>query len=208
VANNGTHEIDMARWALGMDYPVRVTSVGGRYHYDDDWEFYDTQDVGYDFPGKKTIVWQGRSANGFPILNRGRGTSIHGTGGSIVLDRDGYLVYDPKNKVMKDVSGEEKTDALKTRGGDKMTDRHIANFIRGIRVGEKLNSPIQEGHVSSDADSSRQHRAAHRRYTEDRAQERPHSWQRRGSKALESRVRTRLGTLPLTQKRHPNQRNP
>lgn len=149
VANNGTHEIDMARWALGVDYPVRVTSVGGRHHYDDDWEFYDTQDVGYDFPGKKTIVWQGRSANGFPILNRGRGTSIHGTGGSIVLDRDGYVVHDPKNKVVKDVSGAEKTDALNTRGGDKMTDRHIKNFVDAIRVGEKLNSPIEYGHITS-----------------------------------------------------------
>ena len=149
VANNGTHEIDLARWAMGVDYPVRVTSAGGRYHYEDDWEFYDTQDVGYDFADKKTIIWQGRSANGFPILDRGRGTSIHGTEGTVVLDRDGYVVYDPKNTPVKDVSGAEKVDALDTRGGDQMTDRHVQNFIDAIRLGEKLNSPIEQGHVST-----------------------------------------------------------
>jgi len=32
ICNNGTHEIDIARLALGVDYPTRVTSTGGRYH--------------------------------------------------------------------------------------------------------------------------------------------------------------------------------
>src|SRR2546421_1727841 len=31
ILNNGTHEIDVARWALGVGYPTRGTSVGGRY---------------------------------------------------------------------------------------------------------------------------------------------------------------------------------
>src|SRR2546425_6898881 len=36
ICNNGTHEIDVCRWALGVDRCVRVTSTGGRYHFDDD----------------------------------------------------------------------------------------------------------------------------------------------------------------------------
>jgi len=89
VCNNGNHEIDVARWALGVDYPVRVVSSGGRYHFRDDWEFPDTQDVSLEFEGGKQIVWQGRSCNGFPIEGRGRGTSIHGTDGTVVMDRQG-----------------------------------------------------------------------------------------------------------------------
>ena len=36
--NNGTHEIDVARWALGVDYPHSVTSTAGRYQFKDDWQ--------------------------------------------------------------------------------------------------------------------------------------------------------------------------
>jgi predicted dehydrogenase len=148
VCNNGTHEVDVARWALDVEFPTRVTSAGGRYHFEDDWEFPDTQDAGWDFPGGKTIVWQGRSCNGFPILNRGRGTSIHGTEGTVVADRDGYAVYDLRNKEVENHVGQDRTDALDTRGGDAMTDRHIANFIAAIRTGERLNAPIAEGRKS------------------------------------------------------------
>src|SRR5437763_1515035 len=101
ILNNGTHEIDVARWALGVGYPTRVTSVGGRYHYADDWEFPDTQEVCFEFADGKTIIWQGQSCNGLTTFGRSRGTAILGTAGSVVLDRDGYTMYDLKEKVMK-----------------------------------------------------------------------------------------------------------
>jgi predicted dehydrogenase len=149
IANNGTHELDIARWALGLDYPTRATSSGGRYAFDDDWEFTDTQDASFDFGGKATIIWTGRSCNGFPVEGRGRGTSIHGTGGTVVMDRNGYEVYDEDNKLVKKRAGEEQVNGLDTRGGDRMTDRHIANFIDGVRTGAKLHSPISEGFKST-----------------------------------------------------------
>ena len=79
ICNNGTHEIDIARLALGVDHPVSVTSSGGRYHFQDDWEFPDTQDVVFEFAGGKRIVWQGQSCNGLKPFDRGRGTAIFGS---------------------------------------------------------------------------------------------------------------------------------
>ncbi len=146
--NNGTHEIDVARWALGVDFPVRVHSSGGRYHFDDDWEFYDTQVLTFDFDGEKTIQWEGKSCNPFPVVNRGRGTTIHGTEGSIVIDRDGYIVYDMDNNEVKNVTGESMSNAMDTAGGGNLTDMHIENFNAAIRSGEELHSPIDEGHKS------------------------------------------------------------
>ncbi len=148
VCNNGTHEIDVARWALGVDFPTRVNSSGGRYHYDDDWEFYDTQDVSYDFEEGKTITWEGRSCNGFPVHDRGRGTLVHGTDGTILIDRNGYVMYDQENAVVKEVKEKNLEATMDTTGGGGQTDRHMANFLDAIRDGRALRSPIDEGHKS------------------------------------------------------------
>ncbi len=145
ICNNGTHEIDVARWALGVDYPTRVTSVGGRYHFADDWEFTDTQEAGFEFEGQKAIVWQGLSCNGFATQGRSRATSVQGTGGSMVLDQDGYTVYDLQNKVVKQSVAQASGDPLATSGDDQLTALHIANFVEAVRTGVALHQPIEEG---------------------------------------------------------------
>ncbi|MFL5545666.1 MAG: Gfo/Idh/MocA family protein, partial [Gemmatimonadaceae bacterium] len=78
ICNNGTHEIDVGRWLLGVDYPTSVNSTGGRFHYDDDWQFPDQQDATFEFANGSTIVWHGQSCNGLPLYGRGRGTAILG----------------------------------------------------------------------------------------------------------------------------------
>jgi predicted dehydrogenase len=147
ICNNGTHEIDVARWALGVDYPTRVTSVGGRYHFADDWEFTDSQEAGFEFADQKAIVWQGLSCNGFTTQGRSRGTSVQGTGGSMVLDQDGYTVYDLQNKVVKESVAPPRagSDPLATSGDDLLTALHIANFVEAVRTGAALHQPIEEG---------------------------------------------------------------
>ncbi len=145
ICNNGTHEIDVARWALGVGYPTRVTSVGGRYHFADDWEFPDTQEACFEFVGGKTITWQGQSCNGLTTYGRARGTAILGTTGSVVMDRDGYTVYDLKEKVVKSSLAAQAGDGLNTHADDDMTALHIDNFVDAIRTGAALHQPIEEG---------------------------------------------------------------
>jgi predicted dehydrogenase len=144
ICNNGTHEIDVARWALGVDYPTRVSSAGGRYHFDDDWEFTDTQEVAFEFDGGKTIVWQGQSCNGVQTLGRGRGTQVLGTAGSIVLDRDGYVIYDVKGKIVREAREAAIADGLDFAGNDAHTTAHIENFANAVRTGEALRSPVSD----------------------------------------------------------------
>jgi predicted dehydrogenase len=148
ICNNGTHEIDVCRWALGVDFPSKVTSAGGRYHFDDDWECPDTQVASFEFANGATITWEGRSCNGRPIENRGRGASIHGTEGTAVIDRSGYVIYDNENnEIARRIRGEA-VDALDTRGGGSLTDLHIANFLDAIRGDAKPAAPIDGGHKS------------------------------------------------------------
>ena len=65
--NNGTHEVDVCRWALGAEYPKRVTSSGGRYQFHDDWQFYDTLVTSFEYDDKM-ISWEGKSCQGMKYL--------------------------------------------------------------------------------------------------------------------------------------------
>ncbi|AHG89161.1 oxidoreductase domain protein [Gemmatirosa kalamazoonensis] len=145
ICNNGTHEMDVARWLLGVDYPTSVVSSGTRWHFDDDWEFPDTQEATYEFAGGRSIVWHGQSCNGLPMYGRARGTAILGTAGSLVIDQDGYVFADPKDKVLRQSSAGPKGDALNVTGDDALTRVHMRNFLDAIRTGAKLNAPIADG---------------------------------------------------------------
>ena len=145
--NNGTHEVDVCRWALGVDYPKRVTSSGGRYHFKDDWQFYDTLVTSFEYDDQM-ISWEGKSCEGMKVYGRDRGSTIMGTDGSVLVDRDGYEIYDLKGKKTGESRTGIKTLSADLVGRDSMTDAHFANFIAGIRKGEKLNAPIEVGNVS------------------------------------------------------------
>jgi predicted dehydrogenase len=145
--NNGTHEVDVCRWALDVDYPQRVTATGGRYQFKDDWQFYDTLVTSFDY-GDKMISWEGKSCQGMKFYGRDRGAAIMGTTGTVVVDRDGYEIYDLNGKKTSEFKTGKNTSSSDLRGADSMTDAHFKNFIGGIRNGEKLNAPIAVGNVS------------------------------------------------------------
>jgi predicted dehydrogenase len=145
--NNGTHEVDVCRWALGVDYPTRVTSSGGRYHFKDDWQFYDTLLTSFEYDGKM-ISWEGNSCQGMKYYGRDRGSTIMGTTGTVLIDRGGYEIYDLKGNKTSEIKAGLAGSTSDLVGGDSMTDAHFANFIAAIRKGEKLNAPIATGNVA------------------------------------------------------------
>ncbi len=145
--NNGTHEIDVCRWALGVDLPKRITASGGRYAYKDDWQFYDTITTSFEYDDA-LITWDGKCCSGARTYNRDRGSLIVGTTGSVVLDRDGYEIYDNRGKKTDEFKTGKATSSTDLTGRDSMTDAHFGNFIAAIRTGEKLNQPVSSGNVA------------------------------------------------------------
>jgi predicted dehydrogenase len=148
--NNGTHDIDVARWGLRLDYPSKVNSVGGRYQFKDDWETPDTQVITYEAPGA-TIVWEGRSCNGSNNDNRSRGVIFHGENGSLHTGDNSYTIYDNENKLVKEV----KSDIVITQGlnttspGEELDALHVVNFLDNIRNDRKPFADALCGHKST-----------------------------------------------------------
>jgi len=145
--NNGTHEVDVCRWALGVDYPNSITSSGGRYHFKDDWEFYDTLVTSYEYDDKM-ITWEGYCCQGKKYFGRDRGATILGTQGSVLIDRGGYQVFNLNDKMLNEFKAEKSASSQDLLSIDSMTTKHFENLINAIRVGEKLRAPIDEANIS------------------------------------------------------------
>ncbi len=137
LGNNGVHTLDVARWGLEADFPIRVSSSGGRYRYSDDQQTPDTQVVSFDFQGRKSLTWEGISCNSFRPGGDGAEIVFHGDNGSLAISDGGYAVYDLEGKPVKEERGD---------GGDA---GHRANFLAAIRGDATPHSEIAEGHKST-----------------------------------------------------------
>lgn len=148
--NNGTHEIDLARWGLGVDYPSKVSSVGGRYRYKDDWEAYDTQIITYECEKGASVVWEGRSCNGNKVEGLDRGVIFYGEKGSLHTGHDGYTIYDLDDNVLKEVKSDIVVDGRDTSSPAASLDNvHINNFLDCVRNGDTPNADVEIGHKST-----------------------------------------------------------
>ena len=149
LGNNGTHELDVARWALQVDLPTHVATEGMKTSFvDDGWEMYDTMEATFTFDNDKTIKWDGKSRNGYPTYSSGRGTIIYGSEGTVYVDRDKYVLYDREGKVMRERTSQAKEGGLALGGGGDMSTRHVENFVNAIRGKEALQAPIADASIS------------------------------------------------------------
>lgn len=56
AGNDGVHEIDIARWGLGVEtHPTHIAAIGGKYVHDDDQEFPDTITAAFEYPGEGNV---------------------------------------------------------------------------------------------------------------------------------------------------------
>lgn len=136
LGNNGVHALDLARWGMGVDFPTRVTSSGGRYRFDDDQETPDTHLVTFEF-GPRAITWEGLSWSPHGPGGSAFGATFHGDDGTLELFDIGYRIYDMQSKLVAEQSG---------TGGDL---EHIDDFLRCVREGGRPTADIEEGHRSA-----------------------------------------------------------
>lgn len=138
LGNNGVHCLDVCRWGLQVDCPVKTVSSGGRFCYEDDQQTPDTHSAEWLFEGGKQITYQGLSCT---THAPGPFASFYGSEGAMEIDGDGgFKIFDASHKLV-----EEKA---KTGWGQV---EHLANFIAAVRADDPglLNQPILSGHQST-----------------------------------------------------------
>ncbi|GAB2551935.1 Gfo/Idh/MocA family protein [Spirosoma aerophilum] len=150
--NNGTHEVDVARWGLGVDFPTRVSSVGGRYEFKDDWQTPDTQIVIMDYPNRVSLMWESRSSNGRKIEGLDRGVIFYGENGSLDTGGDSYKVYDLDGKLVKEVNPAVAESDIQGRNTASpslgMDSLHVADFLDAIKNNRRPNCDVELGYKS------------------------------------------------------------
>ncbi|MDF5691047.1 Gfo/Idh/MocA family protein [Aquirufa aurantiipilula] len=149
--NNGTHMVDLARWGLNVHYPTKVSSNGGRYRYQDDWETPDTQMINLEFENKSLITWEGRSCNGKSVESQSVGVIFYAEQGSMLIESgNSYKIFDLKNNLVKEVKNDFAVDARNLADPASNLDAlHIQNLFDGIKKGTAVNSDILSGHQST-----------------------------------------------------------
>ncbi|MEX2140973.1 MAG: Gfo/Idh/MocA family oxidoreductase [Pirellulales bacterium] len=139
LGNQGIHQMDIARWGLGVDtVSPAVLSYGGRFGYKDAGETANTQVIIHDY-GPKTLVFEVRGLVTDKLKGAGVGVIFEGTDGYVVL-----TAYD--EGAAFDKNGQE---IERFTGGSY--GHHFANFIKAVRSRkhDDLNADILQGHLSS-----------------------------------------------------------
>jgi predicted dehydrogenase len=147
MGNDGVHDIDYARWGLGVEkHPSLVSAVGGKFFFDDDQQFPDTQQVTFEYPGygkpgqRRILIYEQRLWSTNYPYNVDSGVEFYGTRGQMFLSRRG------KVQVLSDRN--EKVD-VKIAGQPQDENAHVVNFGESVRGNTKLNAEIEVGHLSA-----------------------------------------------------------
>ena len=149
IGNQGIHEMDIARWGMGVTLPKSVASTGGKYIYDDDQETPNTQLATLDY-GDKQIVFEvrglitGPEADMQPEGTNFVGNLFYGENGYMRVDSSGFAIYLGEKR-----EPGERMDAVR---GENSTAVHFNNFVDAVKSRKRadLSGEVEEGCISSD----------------------------------------------------------
>lgn len=144
IANQGIHQMDVARWFIGeSSLPKSVVSMGGRFGYDDDAETPNTQIAVLDYD-RAPLIFEVRGLPrkaGMRAMDVYRVSSI----GVVAQYENGYItVTEAGNAAIWD-NDKKKIEALNEGGNGA----HRANFVKAVQNRKVVNGLVEECHYSS-----------------------------------------------------------
>ena len=151
LGNQGIHEVDIARWGLGVKYPSKISAMGGHFMFDDDQETPNTINCTFEFDegGKKRMmVFEVRHwmTNNEADIHEFDKSVKSNTIGNLFYGSNGYLAIDGYDRYQTFLGKDREPGPTAKQGGD-----HFANFINAVRSRrrEDLTAEIEEGAIST-----------------------------------------------------------
>jgi predicted dehydrogenase len=159
MGNQGVHEVDIARWGLGVKLPTKISAIGGHFMFDDDQETPNQLMATFEFPSeeggsdkKKIMQFEVRhwitDRGGLDMETDHAGnnymTSSANTVGNTFYGAEGYMIKDVNT--WKTFMGKDRESGQESSG----LGNHYQNFVDAIRSGDQSinNAPIEEGFYS------------------------------------------------------------
>jgi predicted dehydrogenase len=145
IGNDGIHHVDYARWGLGMKgLPTRISANGGKYFFEDDQQFPDTQQVAFEYSDgdkKRMLVYEQRLwAVTYPH-NVDSGAEFYGTEGEMfVTNRGKFRILGRRNRRIE----RKLPDDIKPS-----VPVHQQNWIDCIRDGGRPTGDIETAHETA-----------------------------------------------------------
>jgi predicted dehydrogenase len=172
LGNQGVHQVDVARWGMGLGFPNKVSAMGGHFMFDDDQQTPNDLNCTFEFnlpDGKRRMIifevrhWItnheaeiGTQALGTPEPKRAAGqaklgplSGSHNSVGNIFYGSNGYLSTGDEDATTYAVwLGRDQDPQAPVQGGSERA--HFQNFIDCVvsRNKANLHAPIEEGHIS------------------------------------------------------------
>lgn len=152
AGNDGVHEIDLARWGLGVEtHPARVSSFGGKYIHDDDQQFPDTMTAVFEYPAdegsgsrqhqSKQLIFEMRLWSTNYPENVDNGCEFIGTEGRMLLSKRGkFAIYGPRNQRVEQSIAEPLAGSVAS---------HQKNFVEAIKGEAEASANARTAHLSS-----------------------------------------------------------
>jgi predicted dehydrogenase len=138
AGNDGTHQMDIARWALGVDYPKTASGWARKVYFHDDQQTPDTMNITFDH-GEKALIWEMRIWNPYGMDEIQNGVGVYGDQGTVHIGqynrRWGYKVFDKAGKMV-------------LHDEEKEPEQHQKNFAECVRSRKMPNADISIGHLS------------------------------------------------------------
>lgn len=173
IGNQGVHQVDVARWGMGVGFPNKVSAMGGHFMFDDDQQTPNDLNCTFEFDlpdGKRRMItfevrhWItnheaqiGTKYLGTPEPERSSGQAKlgplaggHNTVGDIFYGSKGYLATGDEDADTYAIwLGPDQDRQEPIHGGAEVA--HFQNFIDCVvsRDKSRLNAPIEEGHISA-----------------------------------------------------------